>query len=101
MSDEKGWDEMRRAKEEMFFDEQNKRALGKIKDRTKKRLSPISGQPMEELVYQGVVIDRCPTSGGIWLDPGELEQIIKAATEEKKQGEDWLGNFFGFITKSR
>jgi hypothetical protein len=25
--------------------------------------------------FQTIRIDRCPTCGGVWLDPGELEQI--------------------------
>lgn len=97
MSDDKSWDDMRRAKEEMYFDQQNKDALKKIKDRGKKRLSPISGEPMEEVVFKGVVIDRCQQSGGIWLDAGELEQIIKASMEKKE--ENWFGHFFDFISK--
>jgi hypothetical protein len=28
-----------------------------------------------EETFQQLKIDRCPTCGGVWLDPGELEQI--------------------------
>ncbi len=25
--------------------------------------------------FRDLVIDRCPTCGGVWLDPGELEKV--------------------------
>ena len=28
-----------------------------------------------EETFQHIKIDRCPTCGGVWLDPGELEEI--------------------------
>ncbi len=100
MSDEKGWNEMRKAKEDMYFAEQEKAALERMKKRAKERPSPITGRPMEQVNFKGVVIDRCVDSGGIWLDAGELEQIIKASTQENKEGgENWLGHFFDFLQK--
>ncbi|MEM6375723.1 MAG: zf-TFIIB domain-containing protein [Pseudomonadota bacterium] len=44
--------------------------------------SPIDGSPMTEITRYGVKIDICPTSGGIWLDKGELEKIIMMIREE-------------------
>lgn len=44
--------------------------------------SPIDGTPMREIERYGVKIDICTTSGGIWLDRGELEKIIIAIREE-------------------
>ena len=44
--------------------------------------SPIDGSPMREVERYGVKIDICPTSGGIWLDKGELEKIIMMIREE-------------------
>lgn len=39
-------------------------------------LSPISGEPMKQVIREGIEIDVCPTTGGIWLDKGELEKLI-------------------------
>lgn len=91
------WDERKRALEDQYFEKENKAALDRLKARTnqKKRLSPITGEPMEELTVMGVVIDRCPKSGGIWLDAGELEEIIKSS----KKKADWLSEFFGKMFK--
>ena len=44
--------------------------------------SPIDGSPMREVERFGVKMDICPTSGGIWLDKGELEKIIMMIREE-------------------
>jgi len=40
-------------------------------------LSPQSGQAMEEITYPGeVVIDYCPSSGGLWFDEKELRAAL-------------------------
>ncbi|MEM9342795.1 MAG: zf-TFIIB domain-containing protein [Pseudomonadota bacterium] len=44
--------------------------------------SPIDGSPMREVERYGVKMDICTSSGGIWLDRGELEKIIMAIREE-------------------
>ena len=94
------WDDMRRAKEEQFFDKQNKEALARLQARTgqKERLSPISGKPMEQRTIMGVVVDVCKESGGIWLDKGELEQIISASGNSSKN-DTWFGGFLDKLYK--
>lgn len=44
--------------------------------------SPIDGSPMEQIHRFGIEIDRCKTSGGIWLDKGELEKLMALLKEE-------------------
>jgi Zn-finger nucleic acid-binding protein len=79
MSD--AWDDRRRAQEDSFFEDLNRKALARLA--TKKggpaRLSPVTGKPMEVVTVLGVVIDRCVDSGGLWFDAGELEQLLEAA----------------------
>jgi hypothetical protein len=79
------WDDLKKAKEEEYFLKQNQAALKRLQTRQeseeKPRLSPITGEPMEQLTMMGVVIDRCPTTHGIWLDPGELEEIMNFGKE--------------------
>ena len=78
-------DKMRKAKEESYFDKKNKEALERLtkkKAEEKPRLSPISGKEMEQVVISGVVVDKCKDSGGIWLDAGELEQLIEASEKD-------------------
>ncbi len=96
------WNERRKALENEYFEKKNQEALGRIKERVdseKPRMSPITGEPMEQLTIMGVVIDRCPTSKGIWLDAGELEEILNvSAAQEKEKGSNLLSEFFATIT---
>lgn len=79
------WDKMEKAKEGSYFEKKNKEALERLKKKNqeeKPRLSPVSGEPMTQEVLMGVVIDRCPKSGGVWLDAGELERLIEANKDQ-------------------
>ena len=44
--------------------------------------SPIDGSPMRQINRYGIEIDVCPTSGGVWLDRGELEKIMAILQED-------------------
>lgn len=44
--------------------------------------SPIDGSPMRQIHRYGIELDVCPTSGGIWLDKGELEKILHLMRED-------------------
>ena len=45
-------------------------------------VSPIDGTtPMQQIRRDGIEIDRCPVSGGVWLDKGELEKLLQAVQE--------------------
>lgn len=46
-------------------------------------VSPIDGSPMRQINRYGIEIDVCPTSGGVWLDRGELEKIMAILKEEE------------------
>ncbi len=49
-------------------------------------VSPIDNTtPMQQIKRDGVEIDRCPVSGGIWLDRGELEKLLSLAQEAFKE----------------
>lgn len=36
---------------------------------------PKCGHDLAAIDYSGVTVDRCTNCAGIWLDPGELEQL--------------------------
>lgn len=86
------WDDRRRAQEEGYFDRLNKEALARMarKQEGPVRPSPATGKPMEAITLMGIVVDRCVDSGGIWLDAGELEQLIHAAKDSKASVEDFI-----------
>jgi len=93
MSD--SWEERRRAQEDGYFDTLNKQALQRLaaKKGQPARVSPVSGKAMEVVTVMGVVIDRCSESGGLWLDSGELEQLIDAAKHTSASLKDFLDLF--------
>ncbi|MEL6979099.1 MAG: zf-TFIIB domain-containing protein [Pseudomonadota bacterium] len=43
--------------------------------------SPIDGSPMTQINRFGIELDVCPTSGGVWLDKGELEKLVQFIKE--------------------
>jgi hypothetical protein len=97
------WEERRKALEDQYFEHQNKAAIDRLKKRGggKGRPSPITGEPMEQLTILGIVADRCKTSGGIWLDAGELEHLVKAAEDihKKPGGDAYLRTVFESLRK--
>lgn len=44
--------------------------------------SPIDGAPMRQIHRYGIEFDVCPTTGGVWLDKGELEKLITLVKDE-------------------
>lgn len=83
-----------KALEDSYFDKMEQQALSRLSDRKAsgtERKSPITGKAMEQINIHGIIVDRCIDSGGIFLDSGELEEIIKASRAEEAQG--WLGQF--------
>ncbi|RMD87459.1 MAG: hypothetical protein D6808_01370 [Candidatus Dadabacteria bacterium] len=103
MTTEDKWEEMRKAKEEMYFKKKNEEAVKRFREKQKgdSLLSPVTGSIMEVTEFKGVTVRRCPDTGGIWLEKGQLEEIIKNVLEEKKEkAEDWLGDLFSFVAPS-
>lgn len=47
--------------------------------------SPIDGSPMKQIHRFGIELDVCPTSGGVWLDKGELEKLIHFIQESAEE----------------
>ena len=41
------------------------------------RSCPVDGEKMAKEVIYAIVIDRCPTCHGVWLDGGELDHVKK------------------------
>lgn len=95
------WDERRRAQEDQYFEKANKDALLRLKEKSgegepRVRLSPVTGKPMEQMTIMGVAIDRCRESGGVWLDSGELEEIISRSTGSN-DAKTWFSSFTKFL----
>jgi hypothetical protein len=72
-----------RAKEGIYFAEQDRQLLEKLRSQLRKvetvapRQCPKCPGKLEGYTFEGYVLDRCHECGGIWLDRGELEAIVK------------------------
>jgi Zn-finger nucleic acid-binding protein len=88
------WDERRKAQEESYFEQANKEALARLARRKEQpsRLSPATGSPMDQVALLGVVVDVCRSSGGIWLDAGELEQLTHTTAGSVKALQELLAS---------
>ena len=81
------FDERRRGLEEEYFRRKDKESLERLREAIREEAHERGGDPvtmscprctgkLHSEVYDEVNIDRCDNCGGIWLDAGELEQII-------------------------
>jgi hypothetical protein len=73
-----------KAKEDIYFAEHDRELLEKIRvqlrkvDRTQSAHScPKCPGKLESYVFEEIALDRCHECGGVWLDKGELEAIVR------------------------
>jgi tRNA(Ile2) C34 agmatinyltransferase TiaS len=73
-----------RAKEDIYFASQDRELLEKLRAQLCKidkgevtpRCPKCPGD-LESYTFQGFALDRCHECGGIWLDKGELEGVVR------------------------
>jgi Zn-finger nucleic acid-binding protein len=53
------------------------------------RIAPDCGLPLQPVEFEGIVLDVCPQTGGIWFDLGELAKI-RHKSYESLQGLDQM-----------
>lgn len=71
------WDEMKRAKEEQYFDRQNQEALRKLHDSKSTLLSPRTQKPMEQIPLQDGKAFLCRDSQGIYIESTTIDSLAK------------------------
>ena len=91
------------ALENEYFHKKEQEALERLaaKKGGTARLSPITGKPMVQRALHGVVIDQCEESGGIWLDAGELEQIVSALSDSAGGAGGLVSKFFSAVLSKK
>ena len=78
---------MERAQEDIYFAKHDQELIAKLKA----KLQPVIGQEskfrcpkcpgeLETFMFEGFTLDRCRDCGGIWMDKGELEGVIRKIT---------------------
>ncbi len=102
------FDDRRKALEEDYFRRKDKESLDKLRaaleaeaqskgEAASSMQCPRCHGTLKEEIYDEVHIDRCDTCNGVWLDSGELEQIIG---EESASGR-WLHVLWPGDTRDR
>jgi hypothetical protein len=78
---------LERAKEDIYFAQRDRELIDRLNAQLQKvheseaRLRcPKCPGALETYTFQGFVLDRCHECGGIWMDKGELEGVIRAVT---------------------
>jgi hypothetical protein len=73
-----------RAKEDIYFAERDRQVLEKLRSQLREvetgetpRSCPKCPGKLEAYTFEGWALDRCHQCGGIWLDRGELEAIVR------------------------
>ena len=94
------FDERRRGLEEDYFRRKDRESLQRLREHLRTQ-APEGGTParldcprcdgkLHEETFEDVTIDRCDTCQGIWLDAGELENILG----QEKPANQWLKAFW-------
>lgn len=75
-----------RAKEDIYFAERDRELIEKLRARLQKvekskadLTCPKCPGKLEAYTFMGIALDRCAACGGIWMDQGELESVLKKA----------------------
>jgi hypothetical protein len=72
-----------RAKEDIYFAERDRELIEKFRNQMQKVEKsagvhcPKCPGLLETYTFQGFVLDRCQSCGGIWMDKGELEGVLR------------------------
>jgi len=76
-----------RAKEDIYFAERDRELIEKLKEQLQKvdkqELKihcPKCPGWLESYTFREFALDRCRNCGGIWMDKGELEGIVRTVT---------------------
>jgi hypothetical protein len=95
MSD--AWDDRKKSLEEEYFRRQEQEAIEKLRAEREAEAAraaalkcPRCDGVLAEISYEDVLVDRCESCHGVWLDAGELERLT-----EREERTSWLGRLFG------
>jgi hypothetical protein len=85
--------EREKAEEDRYFAQQDREKLDKLREESQAGpvelgRCPRCGTVLAERTVDEVPIDVCDDCGGVWLDKGELEQLIE------RENEGWASRWF-------
>jgi TFIIB-like protein len=72
-----------RAKEDIYIAEHDRELIAKLKAKLQKTVKtvidlrcPKCPGHLEAYTFEGFALDRCDKCGGVWMDRGELEDVV-------------------------
>ncbi len=84
---------LERAREDIYFAARDRELIEKLKALLKEAEEQQTGErdlacpkcagKLESYTFMGFFLDRCQACGGIWLDKGELEGILREASRSR------------------
>jgi hypothetical protein len=84
---------LERAKEDIYFAAKDRELIEKLKAFLKKVEVEQAGErvldcpkcsgKLESYTFAGFFLDRCQACGGVWLDKGELEGVLREASRSR------------------
>lgn len=93
------WDERKKAQEDEYFVRKERELLEKMRAKQQADAQqsapqavelkcPRCGTPLKESTFQKIVVDQCNDCHGVWLDAGEIDQLVA------NESGGWLGKFW-------
>lgn len=90
------WKEREKALENEYFYKLEKEQIEKLRSDSKERLirelchnrCPKCGEPVQPITFRGVPLDKCPSCGGVWLGPRDLQILAE------KDHRTWFDHWF-------
>lgn len=85
-----------RAKEDIYFGERDRELMALLKAQLRKVENtvglhcPKCPGSLESYTFHGYALDRCRECGGIWMDQGELEGVVRKISRGPLG--DWIDN---------
>ncbi|HEY7166198.1 MAG TPA: zf-TFIIB domain-containing protein [Candidatus Binatia bacterium] len=78
---------LERAKEDIYFAERDRELIEKLRAQLQ-RVEKLAGKlhcpkcpgELERYTFHDFLLDRCNKCGGVWMDEGELEGVIRKVT---------------------
>jgi ribosomal protein L31 len=79
-----------RRQEQELIEKMRARLASESKEASTHACPKCDGGKLVETDYENIKIDVCNNCHGVWLDAGELAQIMN-----KEEGKGWFGRLFG------
>lgn len=90
------WKEREKALENEYFFKKEREQIERLREDEKEKLirelcrnrCPKCGEVIQPMTFRGVPLDKCPSCGGVWLGPHDLQLLAE------KDHRTWFDHWF-------